>query len=330
MPLKLNDPPFTEPTYVSTLLNVSDNPSTQEIRISESFSIEIDSAFYKEIRQLPRLASLRSINSALTELLRSENNFTFQIAEIIRRDPSLTTRLLRLVNSVFFGFSRKITCIEEAVFYLGLRQIRELAMVTPVIEEIEQLSDSFQQGRWQQLWLHSIGTAILTREIAQPMELALNEENDYIAGLVHNIGKIVMALIAPKTLESVTLNHAQSSEDISSAERTAIGYDHAMIGGLYLHAHQLSEDIVESVMFHHHPRAGGPYAKLAAAIQVADFFARSCGIPGIDPLPKFEARGVMDLDGWKLLYGEESDSELRFASIAHSASRLPTVLRGMV
>ena len=315
---------------VTTTSQLSASSAMETIDLSDAYSIEVGSTFYREIRQLPRLASLRSINSALSELLRSENNFTFQIAEIIRRDPSLTTRLLRLVNSVFFGFSRKITSIEEAVFYLGLRQIRELAMVTPVIEEIEKLSDSFQEDRWQQLWLHSIGTAILTREIAQPMALSINEENDYIAGLVHNIGKIVMALIDPITLEAVTLNQTDEPTDILEAEVGSIGYDHAMVGGLYLHAHGLSEDIVDAVMHHHSPDLGGPHRKLGAAIQLADHMARANGISGIDPLPRPDARAVMELAGWDLLFGEVEDAELRFASIAHAASRLPTLLRGMV
>ncbi len=308
------------------MMNADPSPSPSAVREPDA----IDPEFLKKIRDLPRLASLRSINAALSELLRSEDSYTHQIAEIIRRDPSLTTRLLRLVNSVFYGFSKKITSIEEAVFFLGIRQIRELAMVTPVIEEIERLSDRFKQGRWQQLWLHSIGTAILTREIAQSLSLAGNEENEYIAGLVHNIGKIVMALLFPDVLEEATFRHANAPREIVAFERERIGYDHAEIGAVYLRYHQLSPDIVEAVRFHHFPEEAGDHRKLAAAIQVADVLMRSTGVPGIDPLPAVSAPGIKELEGWEILFGDAEDQDLRFASLAHAASRLPTVLRGVV
>ena len=98
-----------------------------------------DELIARKIEGAPRLASLRSIGAALSELVYAENSFTSQIAEVIRRDPSLTSRLLKLVNSVFFGLSQRVNNIEEAIFYLGLRQIRELAMATPIIEDFERL-----------------------------------------------------------------------------------------------------------------------------------------------------------------------------------------------
>src|ERR1700750_1800756 len=87
-----------------------------------------DAEITKRIDACPKLASLQSINRALAGLVNSEQSFNSQIAEIIRRDPSLTARLLRMVNSVYFGLTAKVNNIEEAVFYLGLRQIRELSM----------------------------------------------------------------------------------------------------------------------------------------------------------------------------------------------------------
>src|SRR6185312_13520734 len=88
----------------------------------------------------PSLPSLGSINKALQGLLHAEQRFSAQISEIVRRDPSLTSRLLRLVNSVYYGLSTPVNSIEEAVFYLGVRQIRQLTMVTPIIEDFQRLT----------------------------------------------------------------------------------------------------------------------------------------------------------------------------------------------
>src|ERR1700742_4094217 len=80
----------------------------------------------------PSLPSLGSINKALQGLLGAEQRFSAQISEIIRRDPSLTARLLRLVNSVYYGLTTPVNSIEEAGFYLGVREIRQLPVVTSV------------------------------------------------------------------------------------------------------------------------------------------------------------------------------------------------------
>ena len=99
---------------------------------------------FKEIESrlalCPSLPSLGSINKALQELLLAEQRYSAQISEVIRRDPSLTSRLLRLVNSVYYGLTTPVSNIEEAVFYLGVRQIRQLTMVTPIIEDFQRLT----------------------------------------------------------------------------------------------------------------------------------------------------------------------------------------------
>src|SRR3984957_10910190 len=92
------------------------------------------------LARCPALPSLSSINQTLQGLVLTEQRYTTQIADIIRRDPSLTSRLLRLVNSVYYGLSTPVNSIEEAVFYLGIRQIRQLVVVTPVIEDFQRLT----------------------------------------------------------------------------------------------------------------------------------------------------------------------------------------------
>src|SRR5207247_3164117 len=121
--------------------------------------------------------SLRSIDSALRELLNAEGRYTTQISEIIRRDPSLTARLLRLVNSVYYGLTTPVNNIEEAVFYLGVRQIRQLATVTPIIEDFQKLAGTVPFP-WRDFWQHCIGTAILTREVTSAVR-APTDEVDY-------------------------------------------------------------------------------------------------------------------------------------------------------
>src|SRR5215467_409951 len=164
------------------------------------------------VKGCSRLPSLRSIDSALRELLNAEGRYTTQISEIIRRDPSLTARLLRLVNSVYYGLTTPVNNIEEAVFYLGVRQIRQLTMVTPIIEDFQRLTRQCAFP-WREFWQHSIGAAILTREVIGTVQTP-SDETDYVAGLVHDVGKIVMAWSFPDHFAEIHRQASAATRDL--------------------------------------------------------------------------------------------------------------------
>ncbi|HEX2101779.1 MAG TPA: HDOD domain-containing protein [Candidatus Synoicihabitans sp.] len=291
-----------------------------------------DSEIRRRIDACPKLASLQSINRALAGLVNSEQSYNSQIAEIIRRDPSLTARLLRMVNSVYFGLSAKVNNIEEAVLYLGLRQIRELSMATPVIEELERIGTSTIKFPWRDLWKHSIGTAIMTREILATTTLLIDDDTDYIVGLLHNVGKVIMATQFPEEFSRIVAGRYTSAAEVCIAERTLIGWDHAQIGSHYLERHQLAEEIVDAVRYHVQPDHADRHPFYAAAVQVADMLVRHCGVPGgFEDVPPTSIDHWHDTAGWKILFGEgDRETRLAHASLANSLGRLPDLLSGMV
>lgn len=198
-----------------------------------------------QLARCPSLPSLGSINKALQGLLLMEQRYTAQIAEIIRRDPSLTTRLLRLVNSVYYGLSSPVNTIEEAVFYLGVREIRQLVVVTPVIEDFQRLTRQCDFP-WREFWQHCIGTALLTREIAAAIQLPGDNESDYVAGLLHDIGKLVMAWSFPDHFAEIHRQALQTRRDLIEIENEVLGMNHTELGALYLERHRLPEVMMEN------------------------------------------------------------------------------------
>src|SRR5579863_5585939 len=218
------------------------------------------------------LPSLGSIDSALKELLGADHRYTSQIAEIIRRDPSLTARLLRLVNSVYYGISTPIKNIEEAVFYLGVRQIRQLAMVTPIIEDLQRLAGN-QRFDWPQFWRHCIGTALMTRDVVDIIQ-SPNEETDYVGGLIHDVGKIVMASAFPEHFRQIYGPAGGGNGNLLEREREVLGVDHAELGAMYLKKQVLPEVFVDIVQYHHQPEKSREHSTIVAAVQVADTLVR--------------------------------------------------------
>lgn len=292
-----------------------------------------DASITRRIEACPKLGSLQSINRALNSLLNSDHSLNSQIAEIIRRDPSLAARLLRMVNSVYFGLSTRVNNIEEAVFFLGQRQIRELAMATPVIEDLERLQrDLAQPLPWKDLWSHSIGTAVITRAILSSASTAIDDDTDYLVGLLHNVGKVVMATAFPDELRELMAMTAATPGEFCEFERKLIGWDHARIGAHFLGRHQISEEIITAVLYHNHPADAPTHQNLAAAVQVADYVVRHAGISGgFETVAPIEPDSWLKLDGWKILYGEEGDAGLfARATLADSLQRLPSMLQGML
>ena len=286
----------------------------------------------RRVDSCPKLASLRSINRALADLVRLEQSYASQIAEIIRRDPSLTARLLRMVNSVYFGLNAKVNNIEEAVFYLGLRQIRELSMATPVIEELERIQRTGVRLPWGELWKHSVGTAIMTRELLSNTNVYIDDDTDYIAGLLHNIGKVVMSQAFPAEFAQVVATPQRDTAAVCAFERTLIGWDHARIGGYYLERHKMAPEITHAVLYHNDPGQALPHAFFAAAVQVADYLVRYAGIPGgFETVDAVTPDDWTHLPGWVILFGTgEHETELARAAVFSSLERLPELLRGFV
>jgi HD-like signal output (HDOD) protein len=292
-----------------------------------------DDIIRRRIDGCPKLGSLQSINRALSHLVNSEQSLNSQIAEIIRRDPSLAARLLRMVNSVYFGLSTRINNIEEAVFFLGLRQIRELSMATPVIEELEKLQRATKTSLpWKELWSHSIATAIVTRDILASTSLQIDDDTDYLVGLLHNVGKVVMANAFPDELATLMSTPARTPADFCRLERDLIGWDHGRIGAYYLNRHQISEEIICAVRYHNEPAAAPNHQMFAAAVQVADHLVRHGGITGgFEPVAHVETDAWLALDGWKILYGSDgAETMLARAALANTLNRLPSMLQGLL
>ena len=292
-----------------------------------------DDDIKRRIDICPKLASLQSVNHALRDLVRSEGSLNSQIAEVIRRDPSLTARLLRMVNSVYFGLSTRVNNIEEAVFFLGLRQIRELSMATPIIEDLDQIKQATSASLpWKELWTHSIGTAILTREILASTSLHIDDDTDYLVGLLHNVGKVVMAYSCPDELKTLLATRATDPIAFCELERELIGWDHAAIGAHYLLRHQLSEEIVFAIRYHNAPDTAPKHQLFAAAVQVADQLVRHLGIhSGFEQIDPIAPDSWLELPGWAILYGADGDeSRLARASISNTLQKLPSMLQGLI
>lgn len=278
----------------------------------------------------PSLPSLSSINKTLMNLVLTENRYTAQIGEIIRRDPSLTARLLRLVNSVYYGLATPVTSIEEAVFYLGIRQIRQLTLVTPVIEDFQKLAHQCAFP-WREFWQHCIGTALLTREVTANVP-GPTDDSDYVAGLVHDIGKIVMAWSFPDHFAEIHRQALLGTRAISEIEDEVLGINHCELGAQYLERHRLPELMIYSARFHHSPEKSPQFRHTLAAVQLADLLLRSSKIGCSGDYVEISREACYTSTVWNVLLARTPEAEQAMvkASLSRTLDQIPLMLEGMV
>ncbi len=282
------------------------------------------------VASCPRLPSLSTVNVALREILGADQRYTSQIAEIIRRDPSLTARLLRLVNSVYYGFSTPINSIEEAVFYIGVRQIRRLAMMTPIIDDFQALAGKASFA-WREFWQHCIGTAILTQEVTGMFQ-AGTDDSDYVAGLVHDVGRIAMAAAFPDHFAHILQVHEETAQDLCAVEKSILGIDHTELGALYLRNHRLPEVLVETARHHHHPEHASRHTRIVAAVQIADLLMRHARIGRSGNGSEVTLNDWQNATGWKVIAARRPDSDVAAAQshLLHGVDRLASILESLV
>jgi HD-like signal output (HDOD) protein len=197
---------------------------------------------------------------------------------------------------------------------------------------LERLTDTGTRLPWRDLWKHSIGSAIMTREILATTTLLVDDDTDYIIGLLHNVGKVVLATAFPEEFSRIVQQSFGSAAEVCQAERELIGWDHARIGGVYLQRHQLAGEITDAVLYHHAPEMAPQHGFYAAAVQIADQLVRYAGIPGgFEKVEPIAYDSWLALPGWRILFGDgERETRLARAALANSVQRLPTVLNGLV
>ncbi len=192
------------------------------------------------------LASLPQTMAEIIRIARDDNSSAEQLARVMKRDPALTARVLRMVNSPFYGRSRQISSMTEAVVTIGMRQITALALSTSVY----QMTDNWQSGLDRvRFWRHSLEVAIASQMIAEKAGYR-NTEEVFAGGLLHDIGLLILEKSFPEQFAEVW-NQAEREGHLPDLENSLWGTDHAHVGQFLLEQWHLPESICTAVGRHH-------------------------------------------------------------------------------
>lgn len=226
-------------------------------------------SFEQQIGQLP---SLSPVISRLLDLLQSDGLNITTLSVEIQKDPALTARILRIANSSFYGLSSQVYDIRHACALLGLHTVHGIVMRVEVIHKFPttHLDDFDQRSFWQ----HANSTGIAAEVLASRSNL--DTKLAFIAGLLHDLGKLVLAVYFKKDFERVSVWRDQHDCLFYEAEQAVLGFNHSEIGARMAEYWKLPSPLVNSIRYHH--TINKDSSSLDYLIHIADIISRGLGI----------------------------------------------------
>jgi putative nucleotidyltransferase with HDIG domain len=223
------------------------------------------------VARVGTLASLPNIYFQVDKAINHPTSSTARIGTILSYDQALCARLLRIANSAFYGFSRRVESIEDAVRIIGTRQLHDLVLATVVLSQFKGI-DSHLVGM-KSFWRHSLACSVAARSIAR-LRRETNVERFFVAGLLHDIGSLAMYQLLPERSQLALERHRESDRPLDETERAVFGCDHAAVGAALMTSWTLPPFYRDATANHHSAGSRG-HTPATAIVHLADLLVQA-------------------------------------------------------
>lgn len=239
------------------------------------------------VKGVEQLVSLPEVYALAKEKLNDAYADAREIGAIISKDTNLSAQLLRLANSAAYGYSGKVDTVSRAVALVGLRQVESLVLTCVAMETFTRLSPSHINVA--KFWRHSMFTAVVSRILARECRV-LHAERLFVAGLLHDIGSLILYHHAPELAEKIL----EAPNPVE--EREALGFDHAEVGKALAEQWRLPPALCAAIEYHHEPTRCADFALEVAIVHVANMMSHALELKDDEGL-----REACDPQAWQLL-----------------------------
>ena len=255
--------------------------------------MEIASQLIKNIKEF---STLPTVYSSLVDTLADPKSTTEDVCNIITCDQASTTKVLKVVNSPFYGFSGQIDTVSRAIVILGFNEIYNLILASYIMDFFLK-KDAVLDFRPVDFWGHSIAVGIATRLIGQTQGLP-NQENFFVTGVLHDIGKLVFFEFSEDQFAAALALSKRTQQSLHVSEMAVFGMDHSETGALIAERWRFPSSIIQAIRHHQIGIVPGKSDGLTAAVHLGNIFCRALelGYPGDDfiPQPNPEAMEIIN------------------------------------
>ncbi len=272
------------------------------------------------LSRVKELPALPQIYTRVTTLLDDVNASANKIGEVVQTEPSIASRILRMVNSAYYGLPYSVTSIPQTITLIGRDRLKDIligTLLAGLFKNIE--NENFSMDTF---WKHSIKTAIIARHIAMQSAHVLDHEALFTAGLLHDIGRLVIAGQLQEEQAQIETMTAEGGLDIIEAEITVLGFDHTDLSKALLQKWRLPDLLVSAVKNHHETDHFGPFADTNCIVYLANHLSNGSPpaeeedlLPILDKITNWEqAKCPVDqiLIAWNLAQDQAYDVMLSF------------------
>ena len=246
---------------------------------------------------LQQIPSLQSLVQGFVKISGSDDASVDDVVASIQRDPALCIRLLTMANSVVIASEQRVTDLNTAVHLLGVLRVRRLQKAFFTLRDARQLADGLD---WRHLWVHALATASLAEELDRELGTKCGPQL-YLAGLLHDVGKIALSTVAAETYRSVLVEAWHEKGQLEDLERAYLGIDHREAGWIFALQNKLPEVVVEAVAFHNEPSKAVSHPLEVSLVCVANYLSKEFGL-GFSGSRLGERDGdFSDLPAWEII-----------------------------
>lgn len=236
-------------------------------------------------QNIDSIPTLPTVAGRLIEMALSEETTANEIGDLISKDPALTAKLLKAVNSSSYGMRSEVKSVSHAISIIGRSALRSLVLGISIFDTLKEKENASNVDR-AALWRHAVATAAAAQLIAENVG-KVNAEEAYLAGLMHDIGKVVLDMLRGAEYNRAVGDATKQSLDHDREfEEKYCGIDHTGIGSLLAERWSLPLGLRAAIQYHHDPSAANseptPIRRIVAVTRAADIVAYRCGYPSID------------------------------------------------
>lgn len=211
--------------------------------------------------------------ATIMNLMADEDVSIKELEKAILQEPAITTKILSLSNSAFYGYRRRISTISQAVVVLGLTTVRNLVLGVYVVDGFRMPRGQHAALDGEQFWLHCVCTATVSGIIARRVS-GVDQETSWIAGLLHDMGKMVLSVGMPDVYRDLVARCRAENRSLRALEEEQLGANHAHVGEWMSQRWQLPENITTAIRYHHEPQTASGEPKLVATVHLADILVK--------------------------------------------------------